>query len=66
MMPRNLDWRVEALAAVKAPELREQLKLVLDLALSDNCSAWTLDRARQVAQGAARRRARCASTSRSS
>jgi polyphosphate kinase len=44
LMPRNLDWRVEALAAVKAPELREQLKLVLDLALSDNCSAWTLDR----------------------
>jgi polyphosphate kinase len=44
MMPRNLDWRVEALASVKAPELREQLKLVLDLALSDNYSAWTLDR----------------------
>ncbi len=45
MMPRNLDWRVEALAAVQAPELREQLKLVLDLALSDNSSSWTLDRA---------------------
>ncbi len=44
MMPRNLDRRVEALAAVKSPELREQLKLVLDLALSDNSSAWTLDR----------------------
>jgi polyphosphate kinase len=44
MMPRNLDTRVEALATVKAPELREHLKLVLDLALSDNCSAWTLDR----------------------
>ena len=44
LMPRNLDWRVEALAAVKAPEMREQLKLVLDLALSDNSSAWTLDR----------------------
>jgi polyphosphate kinase len=44
MMPRNLDWRVEALARVKSPELREQLKLVLDLALSDNSSAWTLDR----------------------
>jgi len=28
----------------KSPELREQLKLVLDLALSDNSSAWTLDR----------------------
>ena len=44
MMPRNLDTRVEALAVVKAPELREQLKLVLDLALSDNASAWKLDR----------------------
>ena len=44
LMPRNLDRRVEALAVVKAPELREQLKLVLDLALSDNASAWTLDR----------------------
>jgi polyphosphate kinase len=44
MMPRNLDGRVEALAIVKAPEIREQLKLVLDLALSDNRSAWTLDR----------------------
>jgi polyphosphate kinase len=44
MMPRNLERRVEALAAVKAPELREQLKLTLDLALSDNSSAWALDR----------------------
>jgi polyphosphate kinase len=44
MMPRNLDTRVEALAVVKAPELRDHLKLVLDLALSDNSSAWTLDR----------------------
>jgi len=44
MMPRNLDTRVEALATVKSPELREHLRLVLDLALSDNCSAWSLDR----------------------
>ena len=44
MMPRNLDRRVEALAVVKSPELRQQLKLVLNLALSDNASAWTLDR----------------------
>ncbi len=44
LMPRNLDRRVEALAAVKTAELREQLKLILDLALSDNASAWTLDR----------------------
>jgi polyphosphate kinase len=44
MMERNLDHRVETLAAVKSPEIREQLKLVLDLALSDNVGAWTLDR----------------------
>jgi polyphosphate kinase len=44
MMERNLDHRVEALAAVKSPEIREQLKLVLDLALSDNVGSWTLDR----------------------
>jgi polyphosphate kinase len=44
MMPRNLELRVEALALVKSPELREQLKMTLDLALSDNSSAWTLDR----------------------
>ena len=56
MMPRNLDRRVEALAAVKSPELREQLKLVLDLALSDNCSAWTLDRRGTWTQGARPRR----------
>src|SRR5207253_9618548 len=44
MMERNLDHRVEALAAIRSPEIVEQLKLVLDLALSDNVGAWTLDR----------------------
>jgi polyphosphate kinase len=44
MMERNLDHRVEALAQVKSPEIRDQLKLVLDLGLSDNVGAWTLDR----------------------
>jgi polyphosphate kinase len=44
MMERNLTRRVEALAAVKAPALQEHLKLVLDLALSDNAGSWTLDR----------------------
>jgi polyphosphate kinase len=29
---------------VRSPELRQQLKLVLNLALSDNSSAWLLDR----------------------
>ena len=44
MMERNLDHRVEALAVVRSPEIVEQLKLVLDLALSYNVGAWTLDR----------------------
>jgi polyphosphate kinase len=43
MMHRNLDRRVEALVRVKAPELKQRLKKVLDLAFADNCSAWTLD-----------------------
>jgi polyphosphate kinase len=44
MMERNLDRRVEALARVKAPELQEQLRLLLELALSDNVGSWELDR----------------------
>jgi polyphosphate kinase len=43
LMPRNLDRRVEALAAVKAPALRRQLAFLLELGLSDNCSSWSLD-----------------------
>jgi polyphosphate kinase len=43
-MERNLDHRVEALAVVRSPEIVEQLKLVLDLAMSDNVGSWTLDR----------------------
>jgi polyphosphate kinase len=44
LMERNLDRRVEALAAVKSAEIRDQLKLVLELGLSDNTGSWTLDR----------------------
>ena len=66
MMQRNLDRRVEALAAVKSPELREQLKLVLDLALSDNVGAWTLDRRGRWTQGRACRGRDAARASRSS
>jgi polyphosphate kinase len=44
LMERNLDRRVEALAAVKSPEIRDHLKLVLELGLSDNTGSWTLDR----------------------
>ena len=43
MMQRNLDRRVEALRPVKSPELKQQLKLLLDLAFADNSSAWTLN-----------------------
>jgi polyphosphate kinase len=43
MMHRNLDRRVEALVRVTAPELRERLKVVLELAFAEDCLAWTLD-----------------------
>jgi polyphosphate kinase len=43
MMHRNLDRRVEALVRVEAPELKQRLKTILDLAFADNRSAWTLD-----------------------
>jgi polyphosphate kinase len=43
MMQRNLERRVEVIAQVKSPELKQQLKLLLDLAFADNSSAWTLD-----------------------
>ena len=42
MMPRNLDRRVEALARVDAPEVRQRLKAYLDLAMADNSSSWWL------------------------
>jgi polyphosphate kinase len=38
-MPRNLDRRVEAVAPVEEPRLREQLEQVLDLYLND-AGAW--------------------------
>ena len=43
MMHRNLDRRVEALVRVPAPECRDELRDVLDLALSDQISSWDLD-----------------------
>jgi polyphosphate kinase len=39
LMPRNLDRRVEAVAPVDDPRLREQLEQLLDLYLKDT-SAW--------------------------
>ena len=43
MMHRNLDRRVEALVNVKSDELRKRIRSVLDLALSDDSTAWCLD-----------------------
>ena len=40
---RNLQDRVEALAPIDDPSLRERLADMLDLALNDNCLAWDLD-----------------------
>jgi polyphosphate kinase len=42
LMQRNLDGRVEALAAVKSRPLKEQIKFLLELAFSDNASSWSL------------------------
>jgi polyphosphate kinase len=43
LMPRNLDRRVEVLAAVKTPALQAQLRFLLELSFSDNCSSWSLE-----------------------
>ncbi|MGH8905219.1 MAG: RNA degradosome polyphosphate kinase [Egibacteraceae bacterium] len=42
-MPRNLDRRVEVVTPVRDPGLREELRHILDVTLSDNVQAWTLD-----------------------
>ena len=44
MMPRNLDRRVEAVVPVEDPRLQQRLDDVLDVLLSDNELAWTLDK----------------------
>jgi polyphosphate kinase len=43
MMERNLDRRVEALVPVGAPEMRDRLREILDLALADDTRAWQLE-----------------------
>jgi polyphosphate kinase len=43
MMERNLDRRVEALSVVRSEALQEHLKFMLELALSDNASSWSLN-----------------------
>ena len=42
MMRRNLDMRVEVLAPVEDPGLREDLKLMLSAQLADRRSAWDM------------------------
>jgi polyphosphate kinase len=42
LMPRNLDRRVEILVPVRDPDLRAQLRDIIDIMLADNSSAWRL------------------------
>ena len=41
-MPRNLDRRVEALAPVETPQLKERIEEILEVLLSDDVLAWEL------------------------
>ena len=42
LMHRNLDRRVEAFVKIKSEAVKVQLKSILELALLDNSSSWTL------------------------
>ncbi|MGD8498912.1 MAG: polyphosphate kinase 1, partial [Chromatiales bacterium] len=42
MMGRNLESRVEVHAPVENPELRQELRLILDVQLADQRSAWDM------------------------
>ncbi|MFP4061697.1 MAG: polyphosphate kinase 1 [Halochromatium sp.] len=42
MMRRNLESRVEVHAPVENPELRQELRLILDVQLADQRSAWEM------------------------
>lgn len=42
LMKRNLEGRVEVVAPVEDPELRQELRLILDAQLADRRSAWDL------------------------
>jgi polyphosphate kinase len=42
MMRRNLESRVEVHAPVEDPELRQELRLILDVQLADQRSAWDM------------------------
>jgi polyphosphate kinase len=41
-MPRNLDRRVEVMVPIAAPPLRQELKTILELCLTDNRQAWDM------------------------
>ncbi|AAR36713.1 polyphosphate kinase 1 [Geobacter sulfurreducens] len=41
-MKRNLEYRVEVLAPVEAPELRKELRTMIDVQLGDRRSAWDM------------------------
>ena len=43
LMTRNLDNRVEAIAPVEDPQIREQLRFVLEIMLADNRRAWEMN-----------------------
>ena len=42
-MERNLDRRVEALAPVDDPALQDRLRTIIEVMLSDDRRAWSLD-----------------------
>jgi polyphosphate kinase len=41
-MPRNLDRRVEAVAPIEDPQIRQQLLEILTISLEDNRQAWEM------------------------
>jgi polyphosphate kinase len=41
-MQRNLNDRVEVVTPIEDPALKEELRLILDVMLHDNCQAWEL------------------------
>ncbi|NNE62862.1 MAG: RNA degradosome polyphosphate kinase, partial [Gammaproteobacteria bacterium] len=43
LMKRNLDFRVEVLAPVESPALKDELRLILNVYLGDRRSAWDMD-----------------------
>ncbi len=43
LMKRNLDARVEVVAPVEDPELRDELRLMLDIQIADQRSGWEMN-----------------------